>query len=149
VLEPVRVHLVVLDLQDVAGRPRAQHGSVGPWSAIRFECGAQLADLDPERIVPISTELIAPELVDEPVSRDRLVGVDEEQGEQCLLAGRSEREPFPVSPGLELPQDTELHGPSPPNGRAYEHLVATTIDAPATFCSLSAPQHEDEDSNGL
>src|SRR5262245_51889040 len=53
--------------------------------------------------------LTAPEIVDEPIAREDLAGVEDENGEQGALLPASEREGFTALDDLERTEYAELH----------------------------------------
>jgi len=53
-----------------------------------------------------------PELVDEPVAGDDLVGVQQQGGEQGALLRAAEPQDPAFFPDLERPEDPKLHPPS-------------------------------------
>ena len=80
-LESVEIELVGLDPDDVAGRSGRQH-------VLRKRL-AKSRDVDPQRGGGALGRVLAPELVDQPVSGNDLVGVEEEHGEKrTRLAAR-------------------------------------------------------------
>ena len=95
---------------------------------------------------------VAPELVDDLVRRDRVVRVDEQQGEQGALLERAEWQAFVRSPRLELSQDAELHDPSPitertprPEAVARRRL---SVALPTYRTSGKAPDGAEKPSDG-
>ncbi len=69
-LEPPRVDQLILDIEHVAGRPREKR--------VLTERGAQPRDVDAERAFRAPRRLVLPELVDQPVARDRPPWLEEE-----------------------------------------------------------------------
>jgi hypothetical protein len=61
-----------------------------------------------------SGRLDAPELIDQPVARDDLVRMQEQESEQRPLARAGERHLLPVAGDLQRPEDSELHLVSAP-----------------------------------
>jgi hypothetical protein len=71
-LEALEIERVRLDPEDVAGRFRRQH-------VLRKRL-AESRDVHPQGGGGVLGGVLAPELVDQPVGGDDLVGVEEEQG---------------------------------------------------------------------
>jgi hypothetical protein len=72
--EPAEVELLVIDVERIAGRIR--HDPMGS------EEMSQLGHVVLERAAGRRRRILAPEIVDEPISRKRLARVDQEHGEQ-------------------------------------------------------------------
>ena len=105
-LEAVEIELVGLDPDDVAGRSGRQH-------VLRKRL-AKSRDVDPQRGGGVLGRVLAPELVDQPVSGNDLVGVEEEHGEKRTRLGPAEGDLAAFVPHLERSQDPELHLAWPP-----------------------------------
>ena len=108
-LEPVEVELVGLDSNDVARRSRGQH--------IRRKCLAQPRDVDPQRSGSVLGRVLAPEVVDQPVTGNDLVEVKKEHSEKGTRLRPAEGDLAAVIPRLERSQDPELHLWPPGRGR--------------------------------
>ena len=92
--EPAEVELVVIDVERVAGRIR--HDPMGS------EETSQLRDVVLERAAGRRRRILAPEIVDEPISRTRLARVDQEHASNdlCLRLGiGTTRPPSRISSG--------------------------------------------------
>jgi hypothetical protein len=100
-LEALEVELTRLEAQDVAGRARDDH--------TRSELPAQLGDEDVDALDDRRGRRLAPELVDQPLGRDHLVRVQEQDGEQRARLDAAERQHAAVGTDLERPEDRELH----------------------------------------
>ena len=100
-LEAVEIELVGLDPDDVAGRSGRQH-------VLRKRL-AQPRDVDAQRGGGVLGRVLAPELVDQPVSGNDLVGVEEEPGEKRTRLGPTQGNLASPVPHLERSQDPELH----------------------------------------
>ena len=107
-LEPVEIEPVRLDPDDVAGRSGRQH-------VLRKRL-AKSRDVDPQRGGGALGRVLAPELVDQPVGGNDLVGVEEEQGEKRTGLGPTQRNLAVFVPYLERSQDPELHPTGLPAG---------------------------------
>ncbi len=103
-LEPPRVDLLGVDLKQVGARTRDQH----PGSVQRL---SQSRDLVVEAVAGRVGGLPAPELVDQPVARDDLVGVEQEKGKQAALFGAAELDDALAQPNLNRPEEQKLHLP--------------------------------------
>lgn len=79
-LESVEVELVVLKLEEIAGSRRAN-----PLGTERL---SQPRDVDLDRLPRARGRVIVPEAVDQPVDRDDIVPVEEEEGEERALLPR-------------------------------------------------------------
>ena len=100
--EPPRVDLLGLDVEHVARRP-CEH-------RVLTERRAQPRNVDPEGAFRAARGLALPELVDQPVARDRPPWLDEEQGEEPSLPPATERDRLPGAHGFHWPEDPELVG---------------------------------------
>ena len=81
-LESVEIERVGLDPDDVAGRSGRQH--------VLRQRLAKSRDVDPQCGGGALGRVLAPELVDQPVGRNDLVGVEEEQGEKRPRLGAAQ-----------------------------------------------------------
>jgi hypothetical protein len=81
-LEPPRVELVGVDLQQIARRPGEQQRALGPFLPGRFEGGAEVRHMHPQGVLSVTDGLVTPQLVDDAVGRHRLVGMDQQQCQQ-------------------------------------------------------------------
>jgi hypothetical protein len=100
-LEPVRVKLAGVHLQDVSRRA-AREAPVA-------EQLAQARDVVVQRVVDGRRRPLAPQAVDHPVARHHLVGPQHEHGQQRALLGSAQRELAAVPPHDQRTQDTEIH----------------------------------------
>jgi hypothetical protein len=82
----------------------------GPLLACGFQHGAQARDDHPERLLPISADAVTPQLVDDPVGGDDLVGMDEEQ--RALLQD-AEIDDGTVADDLDRARHAVLRPPAP------------------------------------
>ena len=73
------------DLQLVTGCPGEQHRPLRPLLTIWLERSPQVRDVNPEGVLMTGRRVLSPQLVDDPVGGDHLVGVDQQQGEQRPL----------------------------------------------------------------
>jgi hypothetical protein len=80
-----------------------------------------------ERLGGVLRWLLTPELVDQAVTRDDLVGVDEQDPEQGTLLRAAYRERVVPIDDLDRPEDSKLHGASwaPDRSTAAPGLQAT------------------------
>ena len=106
-LEPVRVELAVVDLQAVRTRPGQQHG--------RAESLAEPGDVHLKAALRARRRLIAPQVVDEGSARDRLVRVQQQDGQQPAQPGAADLDHAPVGADLDRPEDPIVGhlGPTP------------------------------------
>ena len=103
-LEAPEIELALTDLELVAGAPRAQ--------PLPPEEPAQAVHGDLDRVLRGAGRPLAPERVDDALSRHDLVRVQEEQREQRALAQAARRKRRSVPPDLEGPQQPELEDPA-------------------------------------
>ena len=108
-LEPREVELPVLDPEHIPGTAGREGLSVRAARSLRLEEPAQrrhvpLQGLDCRRRRPL-----APELVDQPVARDGLVRLQEEDREERALLPRAERDEAVAVANLDRPEDPEVH----------------------------------------
>ena len=96
-LEPAHVDPLRLDLERIPAR--ARHEQLG-----RPEQFSQPRDLMVEAVARGSGRPLAPELVDQPVARNNLVGVEEEDREEGALLRTADRDHPLVLPDLERPE---------------------------------------------
>jgi hypothetical protein len=109
-LEASEVELVLCHPQAVAGRPRLQ--------ALLAERLAQPGDVHLQRLLGRLRRLVLPQGLDQAVTRDDLVRVQKQNGEQGALLAAVEIDLSPVLRHLERAEDPELHVPllSSPDG---------------------------------
>jgi hypothetical protein len=100
-LEPKRVDLLGLALEDIAAASRVQR-------LVRRKGLAQPRDLDVEAVSGGPGRSIGPERVDEPVSRDDFVRVEEQEGQEGAGLRATQRERAAVPEGFDRPQNAEL-----------------------------------------
>ena len=113
-LEAVQVELVGRQLEHVAGRPRHQPAAV---RCRRPEQLPQPRDVDLDDLGGGGRRRLAPEAVDQPVGRDDLVAVQEQERQQGALLGAAQGERPPIGARLQRSKDQELHcRPRPPAG---------------------------------
>jgi hypothetical protein len=71
-----------------------------------------------ERVLVLGSPFVAPNLIDDPVGRDDLVPMDQEQRENGARLERTERQRRSVAPNVEVAEDSVFHRdapvPSPP-----------------------------------
>ncbi len=103
-LEEVQVELARPDAQHVPGSSGLEHVAGAP------ERLAQRGDVDLNRLRGGLRDLLRPKRLCEPVGRDDLVRMEEQEREQRALAGSAEIERAPGIEHLERPQNLELHG---------------------------------------
>ena len=98
----MEVELTGGELDEITRSMRAN-----PFGAERF---AQAGDVDLKRLPRGLGRALAPELVDQAVGSDDLVGVEEQDRQRrSLLAGAERDRAVAVRPNLERPEDPELH----------------------------------------
>ena len=102
--EPVDVELTLPDTECITSCQRLQ--------TVVAQYAAQLGDVVLEDLRRRRRRLLAPELVDQPVRRERFVRVDQQEREQrTLLAAADARPSPPVVADLERTEDVEIHLP--------------------------------------
>ena len=87
VLEAVEIELAEADAQDVAGRARDENALV----ASPAERRAQARDVDLQRVGGARRRPLAPQLVDQRIRRDDLVGAQQQDRQQRTLLATAER----------------------------------------------------------
>ena len=135
--EQVRIDAGRVDRQDVAGRDRSEDGSSLASDSGRLQALAEGGHQTLECRGRRWRRALAPQLVDEPVRRDDLAGVQDQE--------REKRSPSPTRQGhrstlvedLQRPQDPELHPslPDPPLTvpRAFAPFLLRRVAAPLAF----------------
>ena len=101
-LESMDVDLLRCDPQHVAPGP-------GQEQLLRVEALTQPGDLDVEVVARGAGRPVGPQLVDHPVARDHLVGVQEQERDQRPLLRSPERNRPAVPNSFERPEQQELH----------------------------------------
>src|SRR5207244_10767611 len=99
-LESVEVELALLDPQLVPRRPRDE--------PLRSERLPQLRDVHLQRLRRARRRRLAPELLDEPVGRDDVVPVQEQEREQRTRLRRAPPEPPAADDDVERPEKAKL-----------------------------------------
>ena len=77
--------------------------------AVSAQSLAELGDIDLERFLRRPRGSLAPERLDQMVTRDDAVRVEQKDGEQCPLLGRADVDRAAVVQNLQWTQDSELH----------------------------------------
>ena len=121
-LEAFGVEGVRRHMEDIAGRAGLEQLAAG-----RSERPAQPRDVCLHGGCATLRKLLSPELFEDPVGRDDLVCVQEQQRQQCPLPPAGEAKPVVSVHHLERPEDPELHTPAPAGTLA----PALLRDAPA------------------
>jgi hypothetical protein len=138
------IQILSSDHQPVPRGLSDQHPRRRPGWATRLQRPAQVGDVGLQRGGRLRRWLLAPQLLDQPVQRDYLVGVHQEHRQQSALLGSSQLHQMLAVQDLQRSKDPELHRPPPPLGtfraveptrqptgpRAY-HRVRST-DTPAS-----------------
>ena len=106
-LEPSQVDLLPRDAQDVARSLRHQQliAVIGPAG---IQGLPQPRDVDLNELRRARGWAGAPELIDEPIARDDLIGVQEQEGEQRALLRRPQRHRPALVPDLKRTEQPEL-----------------------------------------
>src|SRR5262245_1281847 len=99
--ETVKVELRGLYLDEVARRA-GDEGAL--WQHL-----AQSRDIRLDHLDGSFRWRVTPELVDQTLYRDRMVRVEEEEGEERTLSPRAEHQGFAVLDDIERAKDSELH----------------------------------------
>jgi hypothetical protein len=63
--------------------------------------------VDPEGAL-LATAVFSPQLIQDPIGRDDLVAIDQQQGEECLLLLTAQIDGLPAPSELERAEDSEL-----------------------------------------
>jgi len=117
VLESVGVEVLALDRQLVAALARHDRARAGVVvTPSRRERLSQSRDLDVQELGGRGRRPLAPQLVDQPVRGERLVGVQQQQGEQRSLPAPAERNRPALVEDLERTEDVEVHEGWVPGG---------------------------------
>ena len=106
-LEAVQVETVRLDDELVARRARDDH--------VAAERLAELGDVRLQDLRRRGRRAAGPEILDQPVARDGLTRVQEQDREQRTRLRRVQRDDAAVGDGFERPEYAEVHGGSAPN----------------------------------
>ena len=117
VLEALQIELAVLEAQLIAGRPRHQQTAGLARGPIRLERLPQPRHRHLQRLRGVLESSLPPELLDQAVPGDHLVGVQQQQRQQRPLLGPPERERPIAVEYLQRPQDPEVHQSSPHGDR--------------------------------
>ena len=112
-LEPVGVDRIRIDRQPVRRSDRLQHARAGFPRASWLKRSAQPRHETVHDRGRGRGRISSPELVDEPLSEDRLVRVEREEGEQRSAPAHQQLDASSPVQDLHRPQDPELHGPRP------------------------------------
>ena len=99
--ELVEIEIVGLDPDQVARRPRGQHVLRKRLAKSRY--------MHVKRLVGALRRVLAPELVDQPVGGDDVVGMEQKHREKRARLGTAEGDLAAFVPHLERAQDPELH----------------------------------------
>jgi hypothetical protein len=118
-LEADAVDAFGIDPEDVARGAGHEDLGLTPCS-LRFEQLPQLGDVHVEDVGGRFGRLARPEVVDQPVGRHDLAGVQEQRGEQRALLGAPETERLPSTTDFERPENQEVQVP-PHRGRTLPH----------------------------
>ena len=113
VLEALEVELARRHAQLVAGGARHEETTVLPGGKLGLERPAQPRDRHLECLRAALQPLFIPELRDQPVARDHLVGMQQQERQQCPLLRSAEGESPVIVVDLERPEYPEVHGLPP------------------------------------
>jgi hypothetical protein len=108
-LEAVAVEQLGRERELVAVLARQQRQGVAVRGRTR-ECLAQARDLDVHHLGGGRRRRLAEQLVDQPLHREHLVGVEQQQREQRALPDSAERDRAPLVEHFERSEDVEVHG---------------------------------------
>ena len=100
-LEAVNVQLASLNVECVTSR-------LGPQTVVA-QCATQLRDVVLEDLRRRRGRPLTPKLVDQPVRRERLVRMDQQERQQRTLLATPERDRSPLIADLERTEDVEIH----------------------------------------
>ena len=101
---------------------REQHAARPSLGAVRFEGRAQPRDVHPQRLL-LAGGLVAPQVVEDPISRHHPADVQQQQGEQGALLVGAEIDGSTAVQYLEGAEDAVLHHPtSTPLAPTYRRL---------------------------
>ena len=118
-LEPVRVDLLELDLQLVAVLARHED--------IRRKLLAEARDVHLKGLQRVRRRALAPELVDQALARERLVGMQQENGEDRPALVSPERDlPGPVK-GLQRAENAKVHASAAVAAMAQRYRPVTAL----------------------
>ena len=130
-LEAVQVELVGIEPEQVAGGSRHQP----PASLLRGpQQPPQPRDVHLDDLPGRRRRLLAPEAVGQPVRRDGLVAVQQQQGEQRALLWPAQGEGALTDARLERPKDQELHVPAPVYRRVRDHRTPASRSDDSAVC---------------
>ena len=151
-LEPDRVHLVGVGVEEVPGGPALDR--VGP------QRGPQARDVDLERRLGILGELLPPDGVDQLLGRNDLVRGQHQVGEHDPLLRAPERDRAVTVGDLERSEDPETHGPTVRSsrrlrnpsdvrpGRAHAWSLRRPAFSPLTATRLADAESQRQASEG-
>jgi hypothetical protein len=97
----VEIELVGLEPDEVARRPSGQH--------VVRERLAKSRDVHVKGLGGADRHVLTPELVDQPVSGDHVVGVEQKQRQKRARLESAQGHLAAFVPNLERPEDPELH----------------------------------------
>ena len=80
---------------------------------VRTECLAKAVDVDLERLRGRPRRSPAPELVDQALPGDDLVGAQQQDGRECALLRRTEPDRTVIYDGLNRPEQAEFRSSTP------------------------------------
>src|SRR5438093_2112301 len=100
-LEAVQVELVRLELEGISGRARVQQP--------RRQHLSQLRDVDLHHLLRALRHVLAPQLVNDAIDRQRPVGVDEEERQQRPLFAAAQTQLATAVANLERSEDSKVH----------------------------------------
>ena len=107
--EADRIHVDPLDVQHVARPARDQDAARLPCRPSGLDHTPQVLHVGLQRGCRAGRRIAPPEVVDQPISRHDLVGVNHEIGQQSRLPGRPEHHTASVDHDTDRPEHTELH----------------------------------------
>jgi len=103
------VNCVRLGAQDVTGGRRGQDGPPVVAAGLRGQSAPQPRDVEGDGLRTAPGRGIAPQLINDAIGGEWLVGMEDEQREQGALPGRRVGHRPAVLDGLEGAEDSELH----------------------------------------
>lgn len=105
-LEAAGIDLFGIEIEDVTGRPMAQHRKLAR-SRRGMQGPAQMRDMALECGDGVTGCSVTPQFLDEQFGGHHAAKADEQQGEQCSPAWRPERQVMPVASRRHGPKNTQ------------------------------------------
>jgi hypothetical protein len=123
-LEAPRIDSIIVEPERISRRLREEHAG-----ASGIECFAKLGDEVLQRLRRRRGRLLSPEILDQPVARDHVVQIEDENREQAAQSSSAKLDLVAIRPHLERTENPNLHLASRPSERRRALSITAALRA--------------------